>query len=104
MLVIAWVLGVAASGAKLDGINKEVRNSAVLGAVDEAMPGGSDRRLAAFDAMVGSGELHHRRLRSHPSAASGMFPGSLKRSEPERIVSVPPPSSRLAHTPGVTRA
>src|SRR3954451_9605339 len=51
MLIIAWVLGVAASGSSLDGVNKEVRTSAVLGAVDDAMPGGSERLLSAFNAV-----------------------------------------------------
>jgi S1-C subfamily serine protease len=88
MLVIAWVLGVAASGARLDGINKEVRSSAVLGAVDEAMPGASDRLLSAFDAIVGSGD----------------FPRYLEPFAPERIVPVPPPSRQVGHTPGVVRA
>lgn len=88
MLVIAWVLGVAATGAELDGINREVRDSAVLGAVNEAMPGGSERLLSAFDAVVGSSD----------------FPRYLEPFEPEPIVAVPPPDGRLVRSPGVRRA
>src|SRR5690242_3336409 len=54
MLVMAWVLGLAATGARLDGINQEVRESAVLGAVNKAMPGASESLLSAFDAVVSS--------------------------------------------------
>ncbi len=88
MLVIAWVLGVAASGARLDGINQEVRGSAVLGAVDGAMPGGSDRLLSAFNAVVGSSD----------------FPRYLEPFQPERIVPVRPPTPHVAHTAGVRQA
>ncbi len=54
MLLIAWVLGVAVSGAQLRGLNKEVRASAVLGAVDSTLPGRSDRLLETFNALLDS--------------------------------------------------
>jgi len=88
MLVIAWVLGVAASGAELQGINKEVRTSTVLGAVDRAMPGGSERLLSAFNAVVGSSD----------------FPRYLEPFAPERITPVHPPNNRVVTAAGVRRA
>jgi S1-C subfamily serine protease len=77
MLLIAWVLGVAASGAQLRTLNQEVRSSVILGAVDQALPGGSDRVLAAFNALVDSSR----------------FPRYLEPFAPERIKKVPPPTS-----------
>jgi S1-C subfamily serine protease len=88
MLVIAWVLGVAASGSNLDSINEEVRSSAVLGAVDRAMPGGSDRLLSAFNAVVGSSD----------------FPRYLEPFAQERITPVRRPNSKVLRAPGVRRA
>lgn len=88
MLVIAWVLGVAASGSSLEGINREVRSSAVLGAVNEAMPGGSDRLLSAFNAVVGSSD----------------FPRYLEPFTRERITPVRPPNGKVVRSAGVRRA
>ncbi len=88
MLVIAWVLGVAASGSNLDGINEEVRSSTVLGAVDQAMPGGTDRLLSAFNAVVGSSD----------------FPRYLEPFAPEQIKPVRRPNSKVVRAPGVRRA
>ncbi len=88
MLVIAWILGVAVSGANLPGINKQVRQSAVLGTVDQAMPGGSDRLLSAFNDMVDS-----------PA-----FPRYLEPFAPERIKPVPAPKPAIARKPGVRSA
>lgn len=88
MLVIAWVLGVAASGAQLDGVTREVSTSRVLAAVDAVMPGDPDRLLGAFDSVVGS---------------TG-FPRYLEPFEPERITPVPPASRQVLHTSGVQAA
>jgi S1-C subfamily serine protease len=88
MLVIAWVLGVAASGARFQGLNEEVRSSAVLGAVNRAMPGGSERLLSAFNAVVGT---------------SG-FPRYLEPFAVEHITPVRAPNPRVTRTSGVTRA
>lgn len=88
MLVIAWVLGVAASGAPLDDINTEVRGSAVLGAVDTVMPGASDRLLSAFNAVVGSSD----------------FPRYLEPFQFEHITQVPPPARRVVASDGVRLA
>lgn len=88
MLVIAWVLGVAASGAPLNRVNAEVRGSTVLGAVDDVMPDASSRLLSAFDAVVGSSD----------------FPRYLQPFEFEQIKAVRPPPGRAASTAGVQRA
>ena len=88
MMLIAWVLGVAASGSSFDGINAEVRQSRVLGAVDEAMPGGSDRLLSAFNAVVGSSD----------------FPRYLEPFAPERITPVRRPDSKVIRAPGIRQA
>jgi S1-C subfamily serine protease len=85
MLLIAWVLGVAASGAQLRTLNQEVRSSVILGAVDRALPGGSDRVLAAFNALVDSSR----------------FPRYLEPFAPERIKQVPPPTSGVTSRPGI---
>ncbi len=76
MLVIAWVLGVAVTGVRLDRINEEVRDSAVLGAVNKAMPGASDRLVSAFNAVVGSSD----------------FPRYLEPFDPEYITPVRAPN------------
>jgi S1-C subfamily serine protease len=88
LLLIAWVLGVAASGAQLRALNQEVRGSAVLGAVDRALPGGSDRILSAFNALVDSSR----------------FPSYLEPFAPERIKPVPAPTPGIAGRPGVVAA
>ncbi len=88
MLVIAWVLGAAASGAPLNGINTEVRESTVLGAVDQVMPSASNRLLSAFDAVVGSSD----------------FPRYLEPFQLEQIHSVRPPARRTLASDGVRGA
>jgi len=80
MLIIAWVLGVAASGAQYRSLNSEVRNSKVLQAVDQALPGNSDRVLSAFNSLVDSSR----------------FPRYLEPFAPERIKPVPAPTSEVA--------
>lgn len=88
MLLIAWVLGVAASGAQLRSLNQEVRESAVLGAVDRALPGGSDRVLSTFNSLVDSSR----------------FPRYLEPFARERILDVPAPKSGVLSRPGVVAA
>ncbi len=88
MLLIAWVLGVAISGAEMRGLNQEVRTSVVLSTVDSALPGGSDRVLSAFNSLVDS----------------SLFPRYLEPFTPEHIKDVPPPSVGVALRPGVAAA
>lgn len=88
MLLIAWVLGVAVSGAELRGLNAEVRSSTVLGSVDKALPGGSDRVLSAFNSLVDS----------------SLFPRYLEPFAPERIKEVAPPPRGVLARQGVVNA
>lgn len=88
MLVIAWVLGVAAGGAPLGSFNAEIRNSTVLGGVDKVMPGSSDNVLSAFNQLVDASQ----------------FPRYLEPFATERIQNVPAPSGAVAHRSGVARA
>ncbi len=88
MLLVAWVLGVAASGAQLQALGQEVRGSVVLGAVDRAIPGGTDRLWSAFNALVDSSR----------------FPRYLEPFAPERIKQVPAPQGAILSRPGVLRA
>ena len=84
MLLIAWVLGVAASGAEVGTLNQEIRGSRLLGAVDNALPGGADRVLAAFNSIVDSSR----------------FPRYLEPFTTEHITRVPTPSTGVLETSG----
>jgi S1-C subfamily serine protease len=88
MLIIAWVLGVAASGAQYRSLNSEVRNSRVLQAVDQALPGDSDRLMSAFNSLVDSSR----------------FPRYLEPFAPERIKPVPAPNAEVAQREAVLDA
>ncbi|MGI8433529.1 MAG: MarP family serine protease [Nocardioidaceae bacterium] len=88
MLLIAWVLGVAASGTPLRSLNEQVRESTVLDAVDGALPGGSDRILSAFSSLVDSTR----------------FPRYLEPFSTERIKDVPAPTARVLRRADVVQA
>ena len=88
VLLVAWALGVAVSGAGIDGISKMVRNSAVLSTVDRTLPSGADRALGAFNDVVGT----------------SFFPTYLEPFAPERIINVGPGPRRLLHDPDVEAA
>jgi S1-C subfamily serine protease len=75
MLIIAWVLALAVSGTQLRTLNQEVRESRVLGAVNDVVPGSAASVLKTFNRVVGS---------SH-------FPRYLEPFAPERIKQVPAP-------------
>lgn len=88
VLLVAWALGVAVSGARMSAVTPLVRGSTVLATVDGYLPDGSTRLLRAFDALVGTGD----------------FPRYLEPFAPERIVEVAPPSRRIISDPDVVRA
>ncbi len=88
VLVVAWALGVAVSGASLPIVSNQVRSSKVLGQVNAVMPHGAVEALNAFNDVVGS----------------SFFPRYLEPFAPERIVSVAPPPSRVSRDPDVVRA
>jgi S1-C subfamily serine protease len=88
VLVVAWALGVAVSGARLPWASAEVRDSVVLDRVDGVMPPDAVQALNSFNDVVGS----------------SFFPRYLEPFAPERIVPVQPPPARAAKDPDVRRA
>ena len=88
VLVVAWALGVAVSGAKLPWASKEVRSSAVLEQVNGVMPENAVQALNSFNDVVGS----------------SFFPRYLEPFARERITTVGPPPGRIARDPDVERA
>lgn len=88
VLVVAWALGVAVSGAALPTVSKQVRSSAVLSTVDSMMPGEADQMLKAFNEVVGS----------------SFFPRYLEPFAPERIINVGPPPGEIGRDPDVRDA
>ncbi|MGZ4438670.1 MAG: MarP family serine protease [Nocardioides sp.] len=88
VLVVAWALGVAVSGAKLPWVSKEVRSSAVLSRVDGVMPDQAVTALNSFNDVVGS----------------SFFPRYLEPFAPERIVNVGPPPGKIGRDPAVRLA
>ncbi len=87
VLVVAWALGVAVSGAKLPWASTEVRESAVLDQVNGVMPAAAVEALNSFNDVVGS----------------SFFPRYLEPFAPERIVKVGPPPPGIARDPDVQR-
>jgi S1-C subfamily serine protease len=88
VLVVAWALGVAVSGARLPWVTEQVQRSQVLRWVDEVMPTGADRVLRSFNDVVGS----------------SVFPRYLEPFARERIVRVGPPPAGVAADPDVRAA
>ncbi|MBO0841541.1 MAG: MarP family serine protease [Nocardioides sp.] len=88
VLVVAWALGVAISGAQINGITPAVRNSTILAKVDQIMPSPADRALGAFNDVVGT----------------SFFPRYLEPFAQERIVEVGPGPKRMITDPDVVRA
>ena len=88
VLVVAWVLGVAASGARLPGVTPEVRSSAVLAKVDEVLPDSANRALRHFNSVVGT----------------SFFPRYMEPFAPERIVDVPEADPAVKDRQGVRAA
>lgn len=88
VLVVAWALGVAVSGTRIDGVTPLVRSSTVLAKVNEVLPARASSVLEAFNNVVGT----------------SFFPRYLEPFSPERIVEVAPGDSRMRRDPDVTRA
>ena len=88
VLVVAWALGVAISGSRIDGLTEAVRGSAVLSKVNGVMPSGATRALDRFNTVVGT----------------SFFPRYLEPFAPERIVRVGEGPARLRKDPDVVRA
>ncbi len=88
VLLVAWALGVAVSGSRIDKVTPLVRDSAVLGKVNAALPQSASNVLRAFNDVVGA----------------SFFPRYLEPFAPERIVEVGPGPRRLLTDPDVIRA
>ena len=88
VLVVAWALGVAVSGARLPGVSNEVRSSRVLSKVNSVMPVEAVDALENFNEVVGS----------------SFFPRYLEPFSPERIVQVGPPPGRIGRDADVRQA
>jgi S1-C subfamily serine protease len=88
VLVVAWMLGVAISGSAIPGLSPLVRDSKVLGTVNEVMPRAAQTTLRGFDQVVGS----------------SFFPRYLEPFAPERIVGVSPPPRGVLRDPDIRRA
>jgi S1-C subfamily serine protease len=88
VLLVAWALGVAISGSRIDGVTPLVRNSAVLDRVDQVLPRAASSVLQAFNNVVGT----------------SFFPRYLEPFAPERIVSVKPGDRRMLQDPDVQAA
>jgi uncharacterized membrane protein required for colicin V production len=88
VLIVAWALGVAVSGSRIDGVTPMVRSSLVLSKVNEVLPQRASGLLNAFNDVVGT----------------SFFPRYLEPFSPERIVDVEPGDRRMVRDPDVTRA
>ncbi len=88
VLVVAWVLGVAVSGARIPSVTAAVRGSEVLAKVDQALPDDADRALQAFNDVVNT----------------DLFPRFLDPFVPERIRDVRPPDGTTSRLPSVRAA
>lgn len=85
VLLVAWALGVAISGSRIGPVTEQVRDSRVLGTVNEALPAAAPQALQTFNTVVGL----------------GFFPRYLEPFAPERIVEVGPGPRRLLDDPEV---
>ena len=88
VLVVAWALGVAVSGARLPWVTKQVNSSAVLGRVNQVMPGQAVQALNSFNEVVGS----------------SFFPRYLEPFAQEHIVDVGPPPPKIGSDPDIRAA
>ncbi len=87
-LIVAWVLGVAVSGARIPSVTSAVRGSEVLAKVDEVLPNSADRALQSFNDVVNT----------------DLFPRFLDPFVPERIRETQPPDSAIARQQSVRDA
>ena len=77
VLLVAWALGVAISGSRINGITPMVRSSAVLSEVDQVLPASAGSALQAFNDVVGTSFFPATSNRSRPS---GSFRSARARS------------------------
>ena len=87
VLIVAWALGVAVSGSRIDGVTPWCGARCPL-QVNEVLPQRPGGLLDAFNDVVGT----------------SFFPRYLEPFSPERIVDVQPGDRRMLRDPDVTRA
>ncbi|NIK54965.1 MarP family serine protease [Kribbella shirazensis] len=80
VLIVAWVLGVAVSGARIPSVTSAVRGSEVLAKTDEVLPNSADRALQSFNDVVNT----------------DLFPRFLDPFVPERIRETQPPDGAIS--------
>ncbi|WGL52793.1 MarP family serine protease [Nocardioides sp. BP30] len=88
VLLVAWALGVAVTGTRIDGLTNLVRSSAVLSRVNGVLPQQASKSLQTFNNVVGT----------------SFFPRYLEPFAPERIVKVGPGPTKLRADPDVVKA
>lgn len=88
VLVVAWALGVALSGASLPAVTAQVNDSQILSRVNTVMPARAVDALRSFNNVVGT----------------SFFPRYLEPFAPERIVPVDAPPPRIAKNANVQDA
>ncbi|HSV40962.1 MAG TPA: MarP family serine protease [Nocardioidaceae bacterium] len=88
VLVVAWALGVALSGARVPWVSKTVNSSAVLQRVNDVMPNDAVQALHSFNDVVGA----------------SFFPRYLEPFARERITAVGPPPAKIAKNQNVVSA
>lgn len=88
VLVVAWGLGVAISGARIPGLSPQVRDSRVLVAVDQLMPQQAQQALRSFNNVV----------------SSSVFPRYLEPFAQERIRNVPHADRTVLRDPDIRAA
>lgn len=88
VLLIAWAIGTALAHSSASGISRQVRDSAVLRAVDGVVPSDARTWFAPFRRLLDQNDL--------PEVFGGIGP--------ERILPVAPPDGKLARSGVVRRA
>lgn len=88
VLIVAWALGLAISGSRIGAVTAQVRDSAILARVNEALPDRAGQALQGFTDVVGS----------------SIFPRYLEPFAKEQIVAVAPGPKRMLTDPDVTSA
>jgi S1-C subfamily serine protease len=87
VLLVAWLVGTALAHSAASGVSREVRGSKILQGVDDLMPSSAHTWFGSFRRLLNQKGL--------PQVFGGIGP--------DRIVQVPPPDQRLAHSKVVRR-
>ncbi|MFE2107654.1 MarP family serine protease [Kitasatospora sp. NPDC059463] len=88
MLLVAWLIGSALAGTSLPTVSKQVRTSAVLGGVQDALPSDAPNWFSDFSKVL----------------ARNGFPQVFNPFEHEPITQVDTPDPALAGSPAVAKA